>query len=137
MGLGFYGIAELTPLNDVVALFPIFGSHWGFDSSNLPPGSDFAYLTDFDKPLFMLSAIVALGFFFLAFAYMKLKPLHLAGLNFLATWSVILAIPDIVWPLGSIYYEVLKYYFGILSLILMFVLILVFLNVKSGIRATV
>jgi hypothetical protein len=128
-GVLFYAIAELTPLNDVVALFPIYGSqYWGFDAASLPPLSSFAYLTDFAKPFFMLAGVVALGCFFLAFAYMRLRPFHNAVLNFIITWSVVLAVPDIIWPLGTPYYEVLKYYFGILSLVLCFVVVLLFLG---------
>lgn len=121
-GVVFYAVAEITPINDVVALLEIQDSGVVTNPvANIPLGS-FAYYTDFAKPFFMMSAILALGFFSLAFAYMEFKPLHRAAVNFVAIWSVILAIPDIIWPFGTPYYEVLKYYFGELSLILVFVL---------------
>lgn len=115
----FYAIAELTPLNDAVALIPIYGIP---SYGNVVPLGSFAYFTDFAKPFFMMSAVLALGFFCLAFAYWNLNPLRRAALNFVSTWSVILAIPDIIWPLGTPYYEVLKYYLGLLSLMLLFTL---------------
>lgn len=119
-GICFYALAEITPINDVVALFPIYVPTWDV------PLAGFAYFTDFAKPLFMLCAVPALFLFFIAIAEMQLPKFHDAALSFVAAWTVILAIPDMIWPLGTMYYEVLKYYFGILSLILCFVMVLMF-----------
>ena len=123
VGWSFFGIAEIAPLFDSASLMPLFFPN---DPTTRIPLAAFAYDTDFFKPLFMFSTVPAIWFLFLSFSYLKASRLFVVGLQYLATWTVFLAIPDMIWPLGSIYYETLKYYFGVLSLFMAFLTILLY-----------
>jgi hypothetical protein len=119
-GWGFYTVAEITPLFDSVGVWATLPG-----AATVPLGW-LAYDIMFYKPLLMLAAVPALFFLFLSFSYLRISRFESVNLYFLTTWSIILAIPDMIWPLGSVYYETLKYYFGVLSLVLAFSVILLF-----------
>lgn len=123
LGWGFYAIAEITPLFDSIGVWAALQN--GTPMSAYALGW-LAYDVMFDKPLLMLATVPAIFFLFLAFSYLRIGRLQRVGLDFLVTWTMILAIPDMIWPLGTIYYEELKYYFGVLSLLLAFVTILAY-----------
>lgn len=123
LGWTFFGLAEIPPLFDSASIPSLFFPN---DPFTVIPLQRFAYDTDFYKPLFMFCTVPALLFLFLAFSYLKGPRLFSVGLPFLATWTIFLAIPDMIWPLGSIYYETLKYYFGVLSLFMAFSTVLAY-----------
>lgn len=120
IGWVFYSIAEMTPLFDSVGVWITLPNM----SPSLVPLGWLAYDSMFDKPLLMLATVPALFFLFLSFSYLRIRRMERVLLDFSVTWTMFLAIPDMVWPLGTIYYETLKYYFGVLSLLLAFVTIL-------------
>ena len=122
LGWGFYAIAELAALMDGIGVWQIIYPQAVTPLWILP------YETMFAKPFFMMAAVPALGLLFLGINYQpKLTPFQRSSLSFLATWTMLFAIPDMMFPLGDIYYETLKYYFGLLSLLMAFVTVTLFL----------
>jgi len=122
LGWGFYAVAELAALMDGIGVWQILNPNVSVPLGLLP------YTTMFAKPLFMLATVPATGLIFLSLSYdTRLSELERGSLTFLVTWTMVLAIPDIMFPLGDVYYETLKYYFGLLSLVLVLPTLLLYL----------
>ena len=109
LGWLFYGIAELAALMDGIGVWVILNPNVSFPLGFLP------YDTMFAKPFFMLAAVPATGLLLWGVQYQPFRSWQKVALSFLVVWTVNLAIPDIMFPLGNIYYETLKFYFGLLS----------------------
>lgn len=74
----------------------------------------------------MLAFVPAIFFTFLSFAYIKTNPLPKTLLYLVATLAVFLAVPDLTWNTGDVYYETLKFYMGQVSLVCEFITVMFF-----------
>ena len=126
-GLICYAFCEIVPLTSAIFVWQIYGE---LDPTSISgtPFANFSYMVQFDKPALMLFSIPALFIFFLTFSYIKVPRYYLVLLQSLTTFGVIAAIPDWIWYVGSPYYEILKYYSGLLSLFLMFAATIMYLE---------
>lgn len=126
-GLVCYALCEIVPLTSAIFVWQIYGTPDPL-SLTQTPFANFSYMIQFDKPAFMLFSVPALILFFWTFSYLKVSRLYGVLLQSMTTFGVIAAIPDWTWYLGSPYYEILKYYAGVLSLVVMFAAIIMYLE---------
>jgi len=127
IGWGFYAVAELAALMDGIGVWQILNPTVPAPLWILP------YETMFAKPFFMMATVPATGFLLLALNYdSRLGPFQRALLSFMVVWTMFLAIPDMMFPLGDIYYETLKFYFGLSSLVFAFITLLLYVPWRRG-----